>query len=137
MKRNLFLITLFCTALLTLTGCVKQADAEAISQTFTLRTGIVDGRMAFIGVGGVIDGVANPDLAVHHGERVRIDIVNGDGVSHDLALPDLAAKTPVVSAKEQSVGVTFTAGASSVYAYLCTVAGHRQAGMEGRLVVTP
>ncbi|MFN3335060.1 MAG: plastocyanin/azurin family copper-binding protein, partial [Caldilinea sp.] len=38
---------------------------------------------------------------------------------------------------EQTVGVTFTADASSVYAYLCTVAGHRQAGMEGRLVVTP
>lgn len=137
MKRTLLLITLFCTALLTLTGCTWQAAAEAVDQTFTLRTGIVDGRMAFIGVGGAIDGVTNPDLTVHRGERVRIDIVNGDGVSHDLALPDLAAKTPLVSAKEQITGVTFTPDASSVYTYLCTVAGHRQAGMEGRLVVTP
>lgn len=135
MKRTLLVITLFCTMLLA--GCAGRAGGEMVDQTFTLRTGIVDGRMAFIGVSDAIDGVVNPDLIVHRGERVRIAIVNGDGVSHDLALPDLAAKTPLVSAKEQTTGVTFTAGAGSVYAYLCTVAGHRQAGMEGRLVVTP
>jgi len=137
MKRRLLVITLFGAILFALTGCIGQAAAETVEQTFTLRTGVVDGRMAFIGVNGAIDGVVNPDLIVQRGERVRITIVNGDGVSHDLALPDLAAKTPLVSAKEQTTAVTFTAGAGSVYAYLCTVAGHRQAGMEGRLVVTP
>lgn len=40
---------------------------------------------------------------------MRIDGVNGDGASHDLALPDLAAQTPLGIRKGRTVGVTFTA----------------------------
>jgi len=128
-------LLLLCLSLI-LAGCRAQADASTPEQVFTLRTGVADGRLVYIGVGGAIDGVANPDLTVRSGERVRIDIVNGDGISHDLALPDLARQTPL-GTKDRTVGVTFTAHTSGVYPYLCTVAGHRQAGMEGRLVVTP
>lgn len=91
--------------------------------------------MAYIGVGGAIDGQVNPDLTVQAGQRVRIAIVNGDGVSHDLALPDLGRQTAAVMGKENTSALTFTASEAGVYAYVCTVAGHRQAGMEGRLVV--
>lgn len=35
----------------------------------------------------------------------------------------------------QVVDITFTAEQSGEYVFYCTVAGHRQAGMEGRLVV--
>lgn len=129
-------IVLLLVFLLLLAGCGAQAEANAPERVFTLRTGVADGRLAYIGVGGAIDGIVNPDLTVHRGERVRIDIVNGDGASHDLALPDLAVQTPL-GTKDRTVGVTFAARASGVYAYLCTVAGHRQAGMEGRLAVTP
>lgn len=130
-KRVLLLILMVLFA-----GCRAQAEASAPEQVFTLRTGVADGRLVYIGVGGAIDGVVNPDLTVRSGERVRIDIVNGDGISHDLALPDLARQTPL-GTEGRTVGVTFTAHSSGVYPYLCTVAGHRQAGMEGRLVVTP
>lgn len=40
-------------------------------------------------------------------------------------------------ARDKTVSMTFKAGKSGVYPYLCTVAGHRQAGMEGRLVINP
>ncbi|QLQ04660.1 MAG: hypothetical protein HZY76_00165 [Anaerolineae bacterium] len=71
------------------------------------------------------------------GERVRIELHNGDGVTHDLALPGLGRQTPLVMGKESVTALTFTAEASGVYTYLCSVSGHRQAGMEGRLLVTP
>lgn len=137
MKRTLFLVTLFCAGLLALAGCKGQADAEAVDQTFTLRTGMVDGRMAYVGVGGAIDGFVNPDLTVQPGQRVRIELVNGDGPTHDLALPDLARQMALITGQGTRANVTFTAAASGVYAYICTTPGHRQAGMEGRLIVTP
>lgn len=137
MKRTLLVITLCCAALLALAGCTGQADAEAVDQTFTLRTGIVDGRMAYIGVGGAIDGVANPDLPVKAGQRVRIVLVNGDGPAHDLALPDLTCQTALIAGQGTRASVTFTATAGRAYVYICTAPGHRQAGMEGRLIVTP
>lgn len=137
MRRTLLLTTLFCIGLLALAGCTRQGGDEAADQTFTLRTGVVDGRMAYIGVGGAIDGLANPELAVRAGQRVRIDLINGDGPSHDLALPDLARQTGLITGQGARASLTFTATAGHSYAYLCTAAGHRQAGMEGRLVVTP
>ncbi len=128
---------LFFLLILALTACTGQNQTEAVNQSFTLRTGMADGRMAYIGVGGAIDGLINPDLTVKTGERVRIEMQNGDGVSHDLALPDLARRTPPVMGKEKGVSLIFTPAAAGVYTYICTVSGHRQAGMEGRLVVTP
>lgn len=137
MKTTAILGILLIVCGLALAGCTTQADAGPVDQVFTLRTGVMEGRMVYLGVGGAIDGLANPDLTVKAGERVRIDIVNGDGASHDLALPDLGRQTPPVIGKDKSASVTLTASAGGVYPYICTVSGHRQAGMEGRLVVTP
>lgn len=136
MKTKRILAMLILLGGLALAGCGDQANEEA-DQAFSLRTGIAEGRMVYIGVGGAIDGQVNPDLTVQAGQQVRITIVNGDGASHDLALPDLGRQTPAVMGKETTTALTFTASDTGVYAYLCTVAGHRQAGMEGRLVVTP
>ena len=38
--------------------------------SFTLRTGISQGRVVFIGSGGDIEGQVNPTLMVHEGETV-------------------------------------------------------------------
>src|SRR5271157_2875121 len=45
---------------------------------FTLRSGIAEGRMVFLGVGGDINGQVNPTLNVHEGEAVQINLVNGE-----------------------------------------------------------
>src|ERR1700704_5851903 len=58
---------------------------------FTLRTGIAQGKMVYIGKGGDIDGKANPTLSVREGDVVQITLVNGEGAEHDIVLPDLHA----------------------------------------------
>src|SRR5262249_49198111 len=47
--------------------------------SFTLRSGIAEGRMVYIGVGGEIDGKVNPLLMVHEGETIQINLINGEG----------------------------------------------------------
>jgi nitrite reductase (NO-forming) len=104
---------------------------------FTLQTGLVDGRMVFIGVGEAIDGLVNPDLVVRPGDTVRLTLINKDGMSHDLSIPDLKVQTPLLSRKDAlaTVGFTLTENQSGTYNYLCTVPGHKQAGMTGNVIV--
>jgi nitrite reductase (NO-forming) len=52
---------------------------------YTLRSGIAEGRMVFIGVGGAIDGQVNPVLAAAEGQTVQVTLIAGV----DLALPRL------------------------------------------------
>jgi nitrite reductase (NO-forming) len=104
---------------------------------FTLQTIINDGGLAYIGMGGEIDGVINPDLVVQPGDAVRLILVNGDGMLHDLFLPDFDAKTSGISKINERTEIIFEVGdmQPGVYVYYCTVSGHRQAGQEGKLIV--
>ena len=88
-----------------------------------------------MGVGGEIDGIVNPDLIVQKGDTVHAVLLNGDGLPHDLTFPDLDARTSMVAGKGQETDVTFVVSESGTFAYYCTVAGHRQAGQEGKLIV--
>jgi len=102
---------------------------------YTLSTGMADGKMVYTGVGGEIEGRLNPDLSARNGDTVRIVVINGDGIPHDLAIPDLNAQSSMLGSKGQATEIVFSVENSGVYPYYCTVAGHRQAGMEGTLVV--
>lgn len=120
-------------------GEVALAAEEPVALTpdvsFTLMTELGAGGMSFVGVGGDIDGVPNPTLQVAQGDVVEITLTNGDGMEHDVALPDLDTHSEHVSAKGSSTVLVFTAEEAGEFAYYCTVPGHRQAGMEGRLIV--
>lgn len=107
--------------------------------TFTLRTGIAAGRMVYIGVGGAIDGQVNPTLTVHEGELVQVNLINGEGAEHDVFIDQYNARSSVVVGKNASSTFSFTASKPGEFAYFCTIAGHRQAGMEGlvRVVAGP
>nr|HMN62960.1 hypothetical protein [Anaerolinea sp.] len=87
----------------------SQPGVGAATVHFTLTTGAADGKMVFIGVGGDIDGKTNPDLAVQPGDTVEITLVNGDGVTHDLVLPDSQVASGHVSEKDAKVKVVFKA----------------------------
>jgi nitrite reductase (NO-forming) len=137
--RTLHLSFLFLILLAQIAGgCTPQPPAQAQAEadvTFTLKTMMVDGRMVFLGAGGEIDGVTNPELTAQPGDKVRVTLINEDGMPHDFGIPDLYAKTAMVTTKGQTTEVVFDITAPGEFAYYCTVPGHRQAGMEGRLVV--
>jgi nitrite reductase (NO-forming) len=104
---------------------------------FTLRSGIAQGRMVFIGVGGDINGQVNPTLMVHEGETVQINLINGEGAEHDVVIDQYAARSERVIGSGASTTFAFLADKVGEFAYFCSVPGHREAGMEGRLQVMP
>lgn len=104
---------------------------------FTLRTGVAEGRMVFIGQGGDIDGQVNPKLIAHEGETVQINLINGEGAEHDVVFEDFAARTNHVVGKGASSSTSFVADKVGEFFYFCSLPGHREAGMEGRIQVMP
>lgn len=146
MLRSLYLLML---ALLFMAPPVQAQEAPAAppsgvahspaqtAASFTLRTGISQGRMVFIGSGGDIEGQVSPTLMVHEGETVQITLINGEGAEHDVVLDDFAARSNRVVAKGASSTLSFSADKVGEFDYYCSVAGHRAAGMEGRIQVMP
>ncbi len=104
---------------------------------FTLRSGIAQGRMVYLGVGGDIDGKVNPMLVVHEGETVQINLINGEGAEHDIVIDQYAARSDRVLGIGASSTLAITADKTGEFIYFCSIAGHREAGMEGRIQVTP
>src|SRR5262245_17742770 len=104
---------------------------------YTLRSGIAEGRMVYIGVGGTIDGKVNPVLTASEGQVVQVTLINGEGAEHDIVFPDQDAKSPRVTGKGSSTTIAFRATKSGDFIYLCSVPGHQLAGMQGQFLVTP
>lgn len=104
---------------------------------YTLHTGIAEGKMVFLGVGGSIDGKANPVLTAAEGQIVELTLINGEGTEHDIVFPDQDAKSPRVNGKGASTTIVFRATKSGDFLYFCSVPGHRLAGMQGQFLVTP
>jgi nitrite reductase (NO-forming) len=102
---------------------------------YRLRTELAEGKMAFVGVGGDIEGVVNPTLRVNDGDVVQVSLVNNDGIEHDVVFPEFNAGTDRVNRKGASSVTVFRADKAGEYAYFCSLPGHRQAGMEGKLAV--
>jgi len=111
--------------------------ASHVPVVFTLRTGIANGRMVYIGLGGEIAGKVNPTLKVHQGETVQINLINGEGAEHDIVFDQFAARSDRVVGKGASSILSFTADRPGDSIYYCSVPGHREAGMEGRIEVLP
>ena len=102
---------------------------------FTLRTGIADGRMVYIGFGGTIDGIVNPELVASEGDIVQLTLINGEGAEHDIVLADQGVQSQHVVNKGSSTTIAFRAKAAGESSYFCSIPGHRQAGMEGKFTV--
>lgn len=137
----LLMAVAMATLLATACGSAQHPNPQAAADPgynadalFTLKTGMNGGRLVFIGIGGEVDGVVNPTLRVNQGNRVKIVLVNGDGAVHDIALPGQGMLSAEVSRYGEEATVTFTDEQDGEFVYYCTVPGHRQAGMEGKLV---
>lgn len=115
----------------------RAAPPMTATVKYTLRSGIAEGRMVFIGIGGEIDGQVNPTLHAALGELVQVTLINGEGAEHDITFPDQNAKSPRVTGRGASTTLAFQVTKVGDFVYFCTVPGHRQAGMEGKFQVTP
>src|SRR4029077_7495033 len=116
----------------------SNADAGyMLDAKYTLRSGIAEGRMVYIGVGGAIDGKVNPVLTAAAGQVVELTLINGEGAEHDVVFPDQSARSPRVTGKGASTTIAFRADKTDDFIYFCSVPGHQQAGMQGQFIVTP
>jgi nitrite reductase (NO-forming) len=104
---------------------------------YTIRSGIAEGRMVFIGVGGAIDGQVNPVLSAAVGQVVQITLINGEGAEHDIVFPEQSARSPRITGRGASTTLAFRAEHAGDFTYLCSVPGHELAGMKGQFLVTP
>ena len=113
-------------------------EAEAAVEadvTYTLKTATEGSQYLFIGVGGNIDGVVNPDLQANVGDTVAITLVNDDGRRHDIVIDEFNAATSIFGQRGQEETITFTVDEAGTFFYYCSVGNHRRAGMEGQLIV--
>ncbi|HXF82846.1 MAG TPA: cupredoxin domain-containing protein [bacterium] len=75
------------------------------------------------------------EIRVRSGQPVNLELVNDGRVLHDLTIPALGFRAVVGPGQRVTAGL---AGAQTgVYDLYCSVPGHREAGMAGRLVVIP
>ena len=103
--------------------------------SFTLRTDIAGGKLVYVGDTGAIEGEVNPDLHVPENAVVQINVINGDGAIHDIAVPEFGAKSDEFTGRGSSTAIVFRANKNGTFEYLCTLPGHRAAGMFGSLIV--
>ncbi len=110
-----------------------QNDATA-NVHFTLETSSQHG-LAFVGVGGEIDGMVNPTLNIQPGDVVEITVIDNDGLLHDLTIDEFGVSTGQLTSQGMQKTVRFTVTDAGTFIYYCSIPGHRQAGMFGKLVV--
>ncbi|MCL4880158.1 MAG: cupredoxin domain-containing protein [Anaerolineae bacterium] len=118
---------------------VEKAPTQAgavVDVEYTLKT-MTGGSpmMAFVGIGGEIDGLINPALQASVGKVVKINLLNADPVEHDLVIDGYNVTTGKLYHFGEQKSVVFQVSESGEFVYFCSVPGHREMGMEGRLVV--
>lgn len=139
MRASLRLLFSLCIIGLATTSTAQESAPLGVSYipdvTYTLRTDIANGQLVYISETGSTKGEVNPDLVVEEGAVVQINIVNGDGAMHDLVIPEFDVQSNEITGPGSATAVVFRASESGTFEYLCSVPGHRAAGMFGRLIV--
>jgi nitrite reductase (NO-forming) len=103
------------------------APAKQAVRQIVLKTGMAGGKMVYLDE----KGQANPVLRAKVGETVEITISSGEGAEHDIVIPELKVHSKHFNAASGPIKVRFQATQSGKFTYYCTIAGHRQIGMEG------
>lgn len=109
-----------------------KSAAQGNVKHFTLRTDIADGKLVYEDERGNAD----PDLKVQVGDTVEIAIASKEGAEHDITFPDLKVESKRFSGASGPTTLRFVATRAGEFPYFCSVAGHKEAGMEGKLIVT-
>ena len=122
------------------TEAILQEDTEELKPTIEIQlvTVLTDEGFAYIGKGGQIDNVKNPVIRAKVGDVVKITIIKEDvdGIEHDFYIDGFNAHVSQhVKKKGDIAEIIFKAEKPGRYSYYCTVPGHREAGMEGLIIV--
>ncbi len=75
------------------------------------------------------------EVRVPSGQGVNIILANRGAVVHDLTIPALGFHLSVQPQRLREGSLSATG--PGTYEFYCSVPGHREAGMAGRIVVTP
>jgi nitrite reductase (NO-forming) len=110
---------------------VAAMKAQPVMQKITLSTGLKDGKMVFLDE----KGNANPTLKANVGDTIEIRISSGEGAQHDIVFPTLNVHSRHFDKASGPTTVKFKVTKAGSFDYYCTIAGHRQIGMEGKLEV--
>ena len=86
-------------------------------------------------VAGLDFGLRPGQLRVRAGQTVNLALTNRGAILHDVTIPALGFQL-VAQPGQRAVGA-LTPTTPGTYEFYCSVPGHREAGMIGRLVVTP
>ena len=81
-----------------------------------------------------------PTLQAKVGQPVKIVLENKGAIEHDIHFPTLKADKPAASLKAharagQTVTLEFTPTAAGSFEYVCTIPGHKESGMKGKIDV--
>ena len=81
-----------------------------------------------------------PTIQAKVGQPIKIVLENKGAIEHDIAFPTLKADRPSASLKAiakpgQTVTLELTPTAKGSYEYICSIPGHKEAGMRGTIHV--
>jgi uncharacterized cupredoxin-like copper-binding protein len=81
-----------------------------------------------------------PTIQAKVGQPIKIVLENKGAIEHDIAFPTLKADQPGASLKAlakpgQTATLEFTPTTKGSYEYICTIPGHKEAGMKGKINV--
>jgi plastocyanin len=95
-------------------------------------SGVADGARV-VEVGATSFAFDPPEIHAATGEDLAIELTSDD-VEHDFTIDELDAHV-AADAGDRARGGFNTGREPGTYTYYCSVAGHREEGMEGELVV--
>lgn len=108
----------------------KPATADVVASRITLATQFHDGGFAFVDPHKNV----NPTLRVKEGDTVELHLTTGEGSQHNFVVDALGVHSEHASVKG-GVTLSFRAESPGSFEYYCSLTGHREVGMRGRIEV--
>ncbi|WDT79387.1 MAG: hypothetical protein MPW14_19910 [Candidatus Manganitrophus sp.] len=99
MKTGVFLLSLFGVLALMITAGANATGPDHPAVSYTLTSEMKGEKRLFVGAGGKIKGMVNPDLFVNEWDVVEITLINGDNLNHHIAIPNFHILSETVSEK--------------------------------------
>lgn len=111
-------------------GWFTETKAMAISDTLEVNYTLEATMLGYFAK----DGTRNPTLRAPEGSKVKITIINGETMTHDISLEKQNIKSETILEKGSSTSITFIAKSNDTY--YCSIPGHRAAGMVGKFEIS-